>query len=182
MARIVVSDPEEGKAYQIEPEDSQFQSLIGLRIGEQFDGEEIDLSGYKLKITGGSDEEGFPMRSDVRGEGRTRSLFGGGTGYNPDREGQRRRKTVRGNRVSDNIAQINVVIEERGDKSIEQALGLAQPEKEVAEPETEPEETGKDEESTEKAKEEEKSKEKEEPEIEGSSEETDEESEQESEG
>lgn len=130
MTRVVISDPGSGKAYQIEPEESLFKNLIGLRVGEQFDGDKIDISGYKFRITGGSDEEGFPMRADVRGEGRTRSLFGGGSGYNPQENGEKRRKTVRGNRVSGNIAQLNIVIEEMGDKSIEQALGLEQSPKE----------------------------------------------------
>lgn len=130
MTRVVISNPESGKAYQIEPEESLFKNLIGLRVGEQFDGDKIGISGYKFKITGGSDEEGFPMRADVRGEGRTKSLFGGGSGYNPQENGEKRRKTVRGNRVSGSIAQLNIIIEEMGDKSIEQALGLEQPAKE----------------------------------------------------
>lgn len=181
MARIVVSDPEEGEAYQIEPEETQFESLVGLRIGEEFDGDKVDLSGYKLKITGGSDEEGFPMRSDVKGEGRTRSLFSGGTGYSPTREGEKRRKTVRGNRVSGNITQINVVVEERGDKPIEQVLGLGQPEEEPAEPEKEPEETEKPEDTEEQPGEEEEAEEKEKQGVEDSSEEAEEESDPESE-
>ncbi len=128
MTRVVISDPESGKAYQVEPEESVFENMIGLRVGEKFDGEKIDVSGYRFKITGGSDEEGFPMRADVRGEGRSKSLFGGGTGYKPKEKGEKRRKTVRGNRVSGNIAQLNVIIEERGDQTIEEALGLEQPE------------------------------------------------------
>lgn len=90
MTRIVISDPEEGKAYQIEPEESQFESLIGLSIGDRFEGDRIGLPDYELKVTGGSDEEGFPMRGDVRGEGRTRAVFSGGSGYNPSKEGLRK--------------------------------------------------------------------------------------------
>lgn len=143
MVRIVVSDQEEGEAYQIEPKESQFRNLIGLEIGDQFEGEEIGLQGYKLKITGGSDEEGFPMRTDVRGEGRTRALFKGGTGYNPTNDGLRKRKTVRGNKVSRNIIQLNTVIEEKGEKPINEILGfesVEEPEEKPEEPEEAPEE------------------------------------------
>lgn len=124
MTRIVISDPEEGKAYQIEPEESQFESLIGLSIGDRFEGDRIGLPGYELKVTGGSDEEGFPMRGDVKGEGRTRAVFSGGPGYNPSKEGLRKRKTIRGGRISRNIAQLNTTIEEKGEKSIEEILGF----------------------------------------------------------
>ena len=124
MARIVVSDPKEGKAYQIEPEKSDFQSLVGLTVGEKFDGGKIGLPNYELQITGGSDEEGFPMRSDVKSERRIRTVLSGGTGYKPKDEGMRKRKTVRGNKVSAQIAQLNTKIVEKGEEPIEKLLGL----------------------------------------------------------
>lgn len=124
MVRVVVSDPESGKAYQVEPEESQFRDLIGLTIGDRFSGERIGLSGYELQVMGGSDGEGFPMRSDVRGESRVRGLFSGGTGYRPKEKGLNRRKTVRGNRVSAQTEQLNTKVVEWGQESIEKALGL----------------------------------------------------------
>lgn len=133
MARIVVSDPEEGKAYQIEPEESQFQNLVGLEVGDQFDGEEIGLPGYELVITGGSDQEGFPMRSDVKGERRVKVLLSGGAGYKPPERGMRRRKSVRGGKVSRQIVQLNAKIKGRGEKPIDQILGLEPVEEELEE-------------------------------------------------
>ncbi len=124
MVRIVISDPEKGKAYQIEPEESEFEKIIGLIIGDRFEGETIGLQGYELEIRGGSDEEGFPMRKGTRGEGRTRPLLSGGSGYKPPEKGLRRRKTVRGSRISKNIAQLNTIITEHGDESLEKILGL----------------------------------------------------------
>jgi len=38
-------------------------------------------------------------------------------------DGQRRRKTLRGNAISDDIVQINTIVTEKGDKSIEELLG-----------------------------------------------------------
>ncbi len=145
MPRIVISNPNTGKAYQIEPEESQFQNLIGKQVGEEIDGDELGLSGYKLEIKGGSDEEGFPMRADVKGEGRTRPLLSKGAGYKPKKDGEKRRKTVRGNRVSQNIAQLNILIKKEGEKSIEKALGL--------EPEETEEDQGEEKETEEKTEE-----------------------------
>lgn len=135
MVRIVISDPEKGKAYQIEPDESEFEKLIGLTIGDSFEGDSLGLPGYELEIRGGSDEEGFPIRKGTRGEGRARPLLTGGTGYNPPERGLRRRKTVRGSRVSKNIAQLNTIIKEYGEETLEQILGLETGEEEAEEEE-----------------------------------------------
>lgn len=124
MVRVVISDPESGDAYQVEPSDAEFSNLVGKTIGETFEGDLIGFSGYEFEIKGGSDEEGFPMRGDVQGEGRTKSLLSSGPGYKQKRDGERRRKTVRGKKVSTNIAQLNVMIKERGEESVEEVLGL----------------------------------------------------------
>lgn len=73
------------------------------------------------------------MRSGVSGEGRAQPLLSGGPGYNPPEEGVRKRKTVRGSRVSKNIAQLNTVITEYGGQPIEQVLGLEPAEEELGE-------------------------------------------------
>ncbi|MEM4196011.1 MAG: 30S ribosomal protein S6e, partial [Methanothermobacter sp.] len=96
--KVVISDKE--KSIQMEVEPSESKALIGLKIGDEFDGSVIGLKGYKLKITGGSDKNGFPMKKTVQGARRVRSLVSGGVGYKPSRKGERRRKTFRGNTVS----------------------------------------------------------------------------------
>ena len=83
----------------------------------------IGLEGYKLKITGGSDKNGFPMKRTIPGARRVRSLVSGGVGYKPARKGERRRKTFRGNTVSDDIVQINTVVIEKGEKPLEELIG-----------------------------------------------------------
>lgn len=135
MIRIVVSDPEKGNAYQIEPEESQSKNLIGMEVGDKFKGEKIGLSGYELKITGGSDKEGFSMRADVRGSGRTRAFLSKGPGYKPKKNGERRRKTVRGKIVSDSTVQLNTKIVGWGDKPLEELIGLEPIEEEEIEAE-----------------------------------------------
>ncbi|NIQ05968.1 MAG: 30S ribosomal protein S6e, partial [Candidatus Korarchaeota archaeon] len=44
-------------------------------------------------------------------------ILGGGVGFNPNHPGERRRKTVRGNVITDDIVQINMKIIEKPKKS-----------------------------------------------------------------
>ncbi|GAB4312299.1 MAG: 30S ribosomal protein S6e [Methanobacteriaceae archaeon] len=118
--KLVISDKE--KSHQIEIDAKQSKKLIGLTLGEEFDASDIGLTGYKLKITGGSDKNGFPMKKDISGPRRIKTLTSGGIGYKPQRKGERRRKTVRGNTISDDIVQVNTVITEKGKKSLEEIL------------------------------------------------------------
>ena len=119
--KIVISDKE--KSVQMEVDPSESRGLVGLSIGDEFEGSIIGLEGYKLKITGGSDKNGFPMKRTIPGARRVRSLVSGGLGYKPARKGERRRKTFRGNTVSDDIVQINTVVIEKGEKPLEELIG-----------------------------------------------------------
>ena len=121
--KIVINDPKTGKSYQKEVELEKIRQLIGMRIGDEFDAGIIDLPAYKLKITGGSDKDGFPMRKGVEGSGRKRLLLSGGVGYRPKEKGVRKRKTVRGEVICEEIAQLNCMIVKYGKKSIEELLG-----------------------------------------------------------
>ncbi len=118
--KLVIS--EGTNSYQMEVEAAESKKFMGLKIGEEFDASLIGLNGYKLKITGGSDKNGFPMKKDIEGPRRIRSLLSGGKGFHPHRTGQRRRKTVRGNTISDDIVQINTIVTEKGSKEIEELL------------------------------------------------------------
>jgi small subunit ribosomal protein S6e len=124
--KLVISEGE--KSHQLEVDAAQSKKLNGLKIGEEIDASLVGLDGYKLKITGGSDKNGFPMKKDVDGPRRIRSLLSGGLGFEPKRDGQRRRKTIRGNTVSDDIVQINTVVTEKGSKSIDELLGAGEAE------------------------------------------------------
>ncbi len=116
--KIVVSDKE--LSYQLEVDDAK--QLNGLKIGEEFDGQIVGLDGYTLKITGGSDKNGFTMKKDVDGPIRIKSLLTGGIGYKPKANGVKRRKTVRGNTISEDIVQINTIVAKAGNKSISDIL------------------------------------------------------------
>jgi small subunit ribosomal protein S6e len=64
------------------------------------------------------------MRPDVNGPALKEILVEGGIGYEPERDGERKRVTVRGKEVSDDITQLNVSIADRGDESVASLLGL----------------------------------------------------------
>lgn len=117
--QIVVSDSKTGKAYKLEGKDAEANALfIGKRIGDLVDAGILGLGGYVLEITGGTDMQGMPMRKDVAGSARKRILITNQPGYNPKEQGKRRRKSVRGNEISTEISQVNVVVKEYGRKSL----------------------------------------------------------------
>ena len=82
----------------------------------------MDLPGYRLKITGGSDNSGVPLRGDIDGNQRRKLLMTKSVGFNPSRDGQRRRKLIRGRNLSSEVSQINLKVIEHGPKSIEELL------------------------------------------------------------
>ena len=127
--KVVVSD--EDVTYQLELDDKDAKVVNGLKIGEEFNGGVLGLKGYKLRITGGSDKNGFPMKADVDGTRRFKSLVSEGTGFKPQVKGLRRRKTVRGNTIADDISQINVKVSERGEQTLTEIF--AEPEQEQEE-------------------------------------------------
>jgi small subunit ribosomal protein S6e len=118
--KLIISEGE--NSHQMEVPATESKQLIGLKIGEEFDASNIGLNGYTLKITGGSDKNGFPMKKDVEGPRRIKSLLSGGAGFKPKRDGQRRRKTVRGNTISDDVVQISTIVAQKGNKSIDELL------------------------------------------------------------
>ncbi|NYT02701.1 MAG: 30S ribosomal protein S6e [Methanosarcinales archaeon] len=126
--RVVISDPKSGKAHQVELKEPGATKLIGRKIGDKIEGDFMGMPGYKLEITGGSDREGFPMRSDLPGTKRRKILLAGGIGYHPTSEGRKRRKTVRGRDIAQDVGQLNVKVVEYGSKSLEVLFGIASPE------------------------------------------------------
>ena len=62
--KLNISD--KGKAWKVE---SSTESILGKKIGDEVDGSELaeNLSGYTLKITGGTDSSGFPHKPGLQG-------------------------------------------------------------------------------------------------------------------
>ena len=103
--KITISDTK-GKSIIKELKDNDANPLLGLLVGQETDASLVGLEG-KIKITGGSDKSGVPMRADVFGTTRKRVLIPSGVGLQTTEKGLRKRKLIRGNTISEEIYQIN---------------------------------------------------------------------------
>jgi small subunit ribosomal protein S6e len=120
--KVVVNDIQTGKSYNIAVSGHHANSLIGKKINDEVDGIFVSLPGYKLQITGGTDKDGFPMRHDVPGSTRRRLLLSKGLGFKPEENGKRKKKSVRGNTINQEIVQVNMKVMKPGAKPIEEII------------------------------------------------------------
>ena len=98
--KAIVNDVKTGKSYNVAVSGHHANSLIGINIGEVVDGIFVGLPGYKLKITGGSDGNGTPMRRDLPGNKRVKLLLSDSLGFHEKYPGQRKRVAIRGSAIS----------------------------------------------------------------------------------
>jgi small subunit ribosomal protein S6e len=132
--KVIISDGDH--TYQKEIRGDEANRLVGLRIGEDFDGSLIGESGT-LQVTGGTDKDGFPMRRGIIGPRRTKVLLKGGPGFNPIRAGERRKKRVRGDTISEDIVQINTKVIKKKKKKLEPKKEVEKPKEEKPKPKKE---------------------------------------------
>ena len=125
--KLIISDGK-GKTIAQELKDRAAQPLLGAKVGSILDSSIVGVVGGKLKITGGSDKSGTPMRADVHGGVKKYVLLSTGVG---NRSEARVRKLVRGNMVTEEIYQVNSML-------IEGALPEKQEAVERSETQTEP--------------------------------------------
>ena len=116
--KLVLSDTKDGHAYNVAVSGGSANAFIGKRVGDEVDGSPVGLGGYRMRITGGSDRNGNPMRGDLPGMARRRLLLSGGVGFHPRLEGERRRKMVRGNEITQDFVQINASVTAYGEKPL----------------------------------------------------------------
>jgi small subunit ribosomal protein S6e len=131
--QFIVSNPATRKAYKVEVDQTKATGLVGKIIREKFNGDILGLFGYELQITGGTDKDGFPMHPQVHGPGRKGIVLSHQPGFHPKIKGQRKRKMVRGNTISVDIAQINCKVIKTGSKPIEQLFAKEETVKEKVE-------------------------------------------------
>lgn len=103
--KVTISD-RKGRSASKELKDADAGSLLGLQLGGEADAAVAGLEGT-LVLTGGSDRSGVPMRKDVHGAARKYVLLSKGVGLRDAEPGQRVRKLMRGNTVSEEIYQVN---------------------------------------------------------------------------
>lgn len=126
---IVISEKETGKAYTKKVEDPVL--FLNKKIGDTVPLSGIGIAGYEAKITGGSDLQGFPMHPTITGTARKKIYSFNGTGFRQKTKGERRRKSVRGNTVSKEIAQLNMLVTKKGEKTLAELVGKIEKEAKV---------------------------------------------------
>lgn len=109
---MILNLSDKGKSYRIVIDGKEYL-FLNKKIGDILDVSPI-LPGYKIKLTGGSDSSGVPMRSDLEGNARKYLLVDKGPGYIPKRKGEKARKLFRGNVYGLDIVQINAIVVEKG--------------------------------------------------------------------
>jgi small subunit ribosomal protein S6e len=103
-------------------DEKKLQNLYERRMAQEIDGSVLgeEFEGYILRISGGNDKQGFPMRQGVLTNTRVRILCKKGhKAYRPRRNGERKRKSVRGCIVGGDISVLNLVVTQVGEKTIE---------------------------------------------------------------
>ncbi len=122
--KVVVNDTKTGKSHQVQVSGHHANSLIGKKLGDEVDGIFISLPGYKLQIEGGTDKNGFAMRKDFPGVGRRRLLLSKGKNFHSKENGMRKKKSVRGNTISQEIVQINMKVIKHSSRPIEKLIAV----------------------------------------------------------
>lgn len=125
--KVVINDVKTGRSFQKDVPKENEGALYSKRIGQTVDGSAVGLAGYTLKIAGGSDSEGFPMRAEI-GAIRANALLSRGPGVRGLKHGQKVKKTIAGHTVSEHTAQLNLKIEAYGEKPLTE-FGLVAKEK-----------------------------------------------------
>ncbi len=108
--KVIISHRGTGKSLVRELKDRDARVLVGMHIGEEFDSSVLGIEGGRVKITGGSDRAGFPMRRDIMGGVKSYVLLTEGIGFRSGEKGEKRRKLVRGSIITEEIYQVNAVL------------------------------------------------------------------------
>ncbi|EXJ95055.1 40S ribosomal protein S6-A [Capronia coronata CBS 617.96] len=120
--KLNISYPANGsqKLFDIE-DDRKVRVFMEKRMGNEVPGDSLgdEWKGYIFRITGGNDKQGFPMKQGVMLPTRVKLLLSEGHScYRPRRDGERKRKSVRGCIVGPDLAVLALSIVKQGDGEI----------------------------------------------------------------
>ncbi|MGB0025638.1 MAG: S6e family ribosomal protein [Nitrososphaeraceae archaeon] len=107
--KVIISDAK-GRSQAQEIKDVAAQPFLGSKIGDSIDSSTVGITGGKIRITGGSDRSGTPMRPDIHGGVKKYVLLSKGVGMRDIKDGNRIRKLVRGNLITEEIYQLNCML------------------------------------------------------------------------
>ncbi|KAI0036417.1 40S ribosomal protein S6 [Vararia minispora EC-137] len=120
--KLNIANPATGEQKTIDIDDERrYRVFFDKRMSQEVPADSIgdEWKGYILRITGGNDKQGFPMKQGVLVPYRVRLLLSDGHScYRTRRSGERRRKSVRGCIVSADIAVLSLVIVKQGEQEI----------------------------------------------------------------
>ncbi|KAK7447408.1 40S ribosomal protein S6 [Stygiomarasmius scandens] len=120
--KINIANPATGAQKLIDLDDEKrYRVFFDKKMSQEVPADSIgdEWKGYILRITGGNDKQGFPMKQGVLLPNRVRLLLSDGHScYRPRRTGERKRKSVRGCIVGPDIAVLSVVIVKQGEQEI----------------------------------------------------------------
>lgn len=91
-------------------------------MGQEVEGDSVgdEFKGYVFKITGGNDKQGFPMKQGVMIPNRVKLLLAKGHScYRQRRTGERKRKSVRGCIVGNDLSVLALTVVKTGEQEIE---------------------------------------------------------------
>ena len=128
--KITISDKKRTSVTR-ELKEKDANPLFGLQVGAEIDAAIVGQVG-KMRITGGSDKSGVPLRADIHGGARKYVMLSKGVGLQDAEKGQRFRKLIRGNLITEEIYQINGVLD--GELKIDEAAKAAPEEKSAEKP------------------------------------------------
>ena len=102
-------------------EERKVRAFYDHKIGDNIEGHHLgeEYKGYVFKIKGGNDKQGFSMKAGVLSNQRVRILMKKGSKcFRPRRDGQKKRKTVRGCIVGPDLAVITLTVIEKGENDL----------------------------------------------------------------
>lgn len=131
MFKLDIGDPKSKRTAHLETANDAF---LGRKIGDKIEGKEIpevpDFKDYEFTITGASTKAGLPSLPDVEAAGLKRVLLTKGKALNAKKpKGLRKKITVHGNIISEDIMQINLKVSKEGAKPFSEIFKKPEAEK-----------------------------------------------------
>merc|ERR1712070_338610 len=118
VMKLNIAYPETGLQKCLDIDDDRIlRNFYDKRIAQEVEGDVLgaEFEGYRFRISGGNDKQGFPMLQGVLTDERVRLLLVKGSKcYRQRRTGERKRKSVRGCIVNQDLSVLNLVVVKRG--------------------------------------------------------------------
>ena len=106
-------------------DEHKLHTFYEKRVATEFAADVLgeEWKGYVVRISGGNDKQGFPMKQGVLTHGRVHLLLSKGHScYRPKRTGEPKCKSVRGCIVDANLSVLNLAIVKKGRKTFPVSL------------------------------------------------------------